>query len=446
MPRSTVIIPAFNQATVTVQCLKALVGHIRAEIIVVDDGSTDATVPTVERMGDRVKLMRRQANEGFAIACNEGAAAAASTEFLVFLNNDTIPQPGWLEALEAHADRHPQAAVVGAKLLYPDRTIQHAGVVICQDRYPRHLYTGFPADHPAVSKSRRFQIVTAACLLVRRPAFERAQGFDSAFRNGFEDVDLCLRLGDLGHEVHYCAESVLTHLESVSPGRFKDGGRNVALYRERWMERVKADDVDYYVQDGLLEVDYEGRYPIGVRMSPLLATIDEGAREAGMELVLRQRSREVMELERENTRLMVALGESASHSAHLRYQRLRQEIREAVRQTVPAGSTVLVISRGDSRLLDLPNCTGWHFPQDDRGAYAGHHPASSEAAVAHLQALQAKGADYLLIPATAGWWLEHYAGLHRHLERCGERIQVRGEECVIYRLDKAMKPEVIHAH
>src|SRR6202040_3852687 len=89
---------------------------------------------------------------------------------------------------------------------------------ICQDRYPRHVYTGFPADHPAVETARRFQIVTAACALMRREAFTLAGGFDTSFANGYEDVDLCLRLGELGYEVHYCPRSVVYHLESITRG------------------------------------------------------------------------------------------------------------------------------------------------------------------------------------------------------------------------------------
>src|SRR5207249_1560523 len=83
------------------------------------------------------------------------------------------------------------AAVVGRKLLYPDGTIQHAGMVSDQDGQPQHLYVGFPSDHPAVNKSRRFQMVTGGCFLITREAFDRAKGFDDEFVNGFEDVDLC---------------------------------------------------------------------------------------------------------------------------------------------------------------------------------------------------------------------------------------------------------------
>src|SRR5207302_5123515 len=117
---------------------------------------------------------------------------------------DTVPWSGWLDALVRYAESHPQAGLVGSKMLYPDGTIQHAGIVIDQDGHPRHIYVGFPGDHPAVNKSRRMQMVTGGCFLIHREAFERAGRFDTAYQNGFEDVDLCLKVRDLGYEVHYC--------------------------------------------------------------------------------------------------------------------------------------------------------------------------------------------------------------------------------------------------
>jgi GT2 family glycosyltransferase len=433
-PRATVVVPVFNQSSVTAECLRALAGTTAAELIVVDDGSTDATPQLLASCDDRLRVVTHRANRGFAASCNDGAGAATAGEFLVFLNNDTVPQPGWLEALVGYADAHPSAAVVGSKLLFPDDTIQHAGVVICQDRHPRHIYAGFPADHPAVNRARRFQIVTAACMLVRRRVFERAGGFDTAFRNGFEDVDLCLRLGEDGREIHYCPASTVYHLESVSPGRFRRDRHNVALYRRRWLARVQPDDLGYYQEDGLLRLDYEGRYPFTLEVSPLLATLDGVGRGRAAERLLRERSREVAELRRENTRLSLALGRQGEDSPERRYRRLRERIREVVRQQVPPGATVLVISKGDGALLDLPGRRGWHFPRAERGAYAGHHPGSSLEAITHLEALRARGGGYLLIPATARWWLDHYTGFRRHLESRYRRLAGTGDPCWVYAL------------
>lgn len=440
-PRVSIVIPVFNQAAVTAQCLRALAGSHGCEIIVVDDASSDATPSVLASHRGPIKVVTHPANAGFAASCNDGAAAAAARDYIVFLNNDTIPQSGWLNALVQYADAHPKAAVVGSRLLFPNDTIQHAGVVICQDRYPRHIYSGFPADHPAVNKSRRFQIVTAACVLVRRKVFEKAGGFDTAFRNGFEDVDLCLRLGEQGHEIHYCAESVLYHLESVSPGRFRRDRDNVDLYRARWMGRVRPDDLDYYLEDGLLRMSYEGRYPILMEVSPLLATWHGPDRKTELEHALRERCREVAELQRENTRLSLELGRHNGDSGELRYRELRNRIREIVQRVVPAGATVLVVSKGDGGLLELTGREGWHFPQVETGAYAGHHPPDSAAAIAHLEALRAKGGGYLLVPVTSRWWLDHYAEFRQHLDACAELLGGTDDTCLIYGLNKSVPSE-----
>jgi GT2 family glycosyltransferase len=433
MARCSIIVPVYNQSALTARCLRRLVELDACELLVVDDASTDDTLETLAEFGGRVRVVRHRVNKGFAASCNDGAKTAKG-KFLVFLNNDTVPQTGWLEALLEHARAHPRAAVVGGKLLYPNGAVQHAGVVICQDRYPRHVYTGFPADHPAVCKSRRFQIVTAACMLVRRGVFEREGGFDTAFRNGFEDVDFCLRLGERGHEVHYCARSVVQHLESVSPGRFRRDRQNVALYRKRWLDRVRPDDVAYYLEDGLLRLTYEGQFPFNVEISPLLATIDGDGRLSQLERLLRARTREKAELQRENTRLSLELAGRAAESPELCYRHLREQVVGTIRHVVPSGSTVAVISKGDSGLLEVPGRQAWHFPQTDRGVYAGHHPADSEEAVRQLEKLREKGAEYLVIPQTSLWWLEHYAGFREHLEVQHQKIEMVGGVCAIYSL------------
>jgi hypothetical protein len=124
----------------------------------------------------------------------------------------------------------------------------------------------------------------------------------------------------------------------------------------------------------------------------------------------------------------------------VRYQAAALRQRAAVRATLPAGATVLVVSRGDDDLLRLDGRRAWHFPRTADGAYAGHHPADSRAAIDHLEDLQAAGADALVLPATAFWWLDHYADFRRHLDENHERVWADGD-CVIYRLSGAD-----HAH
>jgi len=257
---SSVIIPVRGEAALTRSCLDALLrdrpDHM--EVIVVDDGSVDATRRLLVSYGDSIRVVEHGHSRGFSAACNAGAAVARGNE-LVFLNNDTIPRTGWLDALRDYARTEPAAGAVGARLLYPDDTIQHAGVVFDADGTPRHRYRGFPAQFPAVLKSRRFQAVTGACILIPRDIFEALRGFDIAFTNGYEDIDLCLRIGEAGREVHYCADAVVVHLESGTRGQTVDE-KNVARYRRRWKELVYRDETAFFVADGLVRFHNHSRF------------------------------------------------------------------------------------------------------------------------------------------------------------------------------------------
>jgi SAM-dependent methyltransferase len=126
---------------------------------------------------------------------------------------------------------------------------------------------------------------------------------------------------------------------------------------------------------------------------------------------------------------------------YLPYQLIIHRLREAVEKTVPLVARVLVISKGDEALLKLGVRVGWHFPQDERGVYAGHNPADSAAAVEHLEQLRARGADFLLIPATALWWLEHYADFRRHLEEHYREVYRQDDTGVIFALRDQAAPE-----
>jgi GT2 family glycosyltransferase len=479
MIRASVVIPVFNRSALTRACLDALSGAplgVEAEIVVVDDGSIDDTPALLAgrlAAGAPLRVVRHARNGGFATACNDGAAAAGG-EYVVFLNNDTLPRPGWLAALVAEADAHPEAAAVGAKLLFPDGTVQHAGVVVGEDRNPHHVYAGFPGDHPAVNRARPFQVVTAACLLVRRAIFTAAGGFDPAFRNGHEDVDLCLRLGEAGWAVRYCPASVVVHLESATRARRSpEAAANGRLYRERWEARVEPDDVRTYLDDGLLRVAYADTHPVRLSVSPLLATVHDGVRERTTERLLRARAAQVAELLGEVVRLtadgggakaalppagaedddelvealaavarLVAARRGSPAPAGLTgaaYRRLVGRVRAVVGSVTPAGSTVAVVSRGDDDLLDLPGRTGWHFPADDVGVWAGHHPADSAEAITALDAVRRRGATHLAVPGHSRWWLDHYSAFAGHLRR-HHRELAAADDCAVFSLAPGARP------
>jgi hypothetical protein len=116
------------------------------------------------------------------------------------------------------------------------------------------------------------------------------------------------------------------------------------------------------------------------------------------------------------------------------YLRLIAGIKQVVREVIPTGATVLVISKGDPDLLDLEGRDARHFPQDASGAYAGHHPAESADAISHLECLQQAGAEYLLFPAPSLWWLDHYTGFSQYLAASGEEVFHDSDLCLIFRL------------
>jgi FkbM family methyltransferase len=118
----------------------------------------------------------------------------------------------------------------------------------------------------------------------------------------------------------------------------------------------------------------------------------------------------------------------------LPYEQLVRQLRDVVEATVPQRGTVLVVSKGDGKLLKLKRRQAWHFPQDGQGKYAGYSPADSAAAIAQLETLRRKGADFIVFPSTAFWWLEHYGEFRQHLLRHYQMMLHQKEICLIFDL------------
>lgn len=129
-----------------------------------------------------------------------------------------------------------------------------------------------------------------------------------------------------------------------------------------------------------------------------------------------------------------------ARSSAMTYGALIERVKDVVRTTLPAGTRVLVVSKGDYRLLDLGGCEGWHFPQTEEGVYGGFHPSDDAVAIAHLEALRDKGADFLLIPQTAFWWLDHYVDFRSHVEHRYRLVVEWEDTCVIFSLREPPEP------
>jgi len=118
----------------------------------------------------------------------------------------------------------------------------------------------------------------------------------------------------------------------------------------------------------------------------------------------------------------------------LRYRHVMKAIRKVVEEQVPEGATIAVVSRGDDEMLDLGAHPAWHFPRDSDGTYLGYHPHDSAQAIGHLEALRREGAQYLLLPPTAYWWLDHYRNFALHLEQRYRRLTRQEDGCVLFEL------------
>jgi len=245
----SIVVPVFNKVEYTKNCLRSLyrvTPHSMFELIVVDNGSTDGTLEFLKRFFKEhrnITIISNKENLGFAKACNQGAKRARG-RYIVFLNNDTILLGGWLEELVKVAENEANVGAVGAKLLFPDGTIQHAGVAVSDHPLPInpfHVFYKFPSNHPDANVFRDFQAVTAACMLVPKKVFDELGGFDEGFLNGYEDVDFCFRLREAGYRVVYTPRSVLYHYESVSEGRFEAVEENERRLLDRWLGKIKPD-------------------------------------------------------------------------------------------------------------------------------------------------------------------------------------------------------------
>lgn len=262
-PAVSIVIPVFDRLDLTRQCLRALEEStaLPVEAIVVDNGSTDGTGEFLraEEAAGRLRAVVNGENLGFGRACNQGLSLARGRH-VVFLNNDTVPLPGWLEALVDAVEGDPSVGLVGSRLLYADDTIQHAGILWNDDDELYHVHRHAPREAPEVLESRDFPAVTGACILLPAPLLRRLGGFDESFHMYVEDVDLCMRVWESGHRVRYCAESVLYHLENASvPSTLWRNAHVVAGWQR-------------------LQARWAGRWPVEVRRLSWPATPPGGPR------------------------------------------------------------------------------------------------------------------------------------------------------------------------
>ncbi len=260
----SVIIPVWNQADYTRQCLLALArntGYPHFELIIVDNGSTDGTPAFLKQVTGKVKVITNAENVGFTLACNQGAAAAAG-DYLLFLNNDTIPLPGWLPALVDTLDRHPKVGAVGARLVYPDGKLQEAGAVVFADGTAANVGRGDDPSRPEYNRLVEVDYASGACLLVRASAFRAAGGFDARYAPAYyEETDLCFTLRRMGYSVVYNPAATVIHFGSTTAGLDPSAGmrRYLAVNREKfrakWAQELARHEAPPGPGEAVISVD-----------------------------------------------------------------------------------------------------------------------------------------------------------------------------------------------
>ena len=297
-PRASIIIPVYNQAAHTLACLRAIAAfppQSACEIIVIDDGSSDETAQWMPQV-EGLRYHRRTVNGGFIAACNDGAAQARG-EYLVFLNNDTIPQPGWLDALLATFETHADVGLAGAKLIYPDGRLQEAGGVVFSDGSAWNYGRFESPDDPRFNYVRDADYCSGAAIAIPRTLFESLGGFDSRYAPAYyEDTDLAFAVRAVGKRVLYQPAACIVHMEGTTAGTDISEGikayqvRNAGIFAEKWnqalmklpLDTVPGPSVLHRYQRQILVIDallpQPDRDSGSLRMFNLLRLLrDEGA-------------------------------------------------------------------------------------------------------------------------------------------------------------------------
>lgn len=259
-PKISIVIPTKDAPDLLGRCLTSLfeiTSYPAFEVLLIDNSTSDE---------DALRIMQQFPARTISFpdpfnfsGANNEAARSATGEFLVFLNNDTETiQSDWLERLLYYAEQNDVGAA-GGLLLYPDRTVQHAGVVLGMRGTADHVMRGFPADVDGYAGSlvcvREVSAVTAACMMIRKSVFDEIRGFNEHFFTIYQDLDLCLRLRERGLRIIHVPQASALHHESVSRKTYYDVVDRMLLL-DQWEPLIDSGDPYYNKNLDLQRGDY----------------------------------------------------------------------------------------------------------------------------------------------------------------------------------------------
>jgi GT2 family glycosyltransferase len=257
LPLVSIVIPTRNGFHLLHRCIESIIAkttYANYELIIIDNGSDDLValryLQRLQKSG-QATIIRDDSPFNYA-ALNNKAVAQANGEIIALLNNDLeVINADWLDEMVSHVV-HAEVGAVGAKLYYPDNTIQHAGVIVGLGGVAGHSHKHFPREHPGycgrLLLAQNLSAVTAACLLVRKEVFDAVGGFDEQNLSvAFNDVDLCLRIQEVGFYNVWTPYAEMYHYESASRG-YEDTpekqarfNKEVAYMKRRWGEDLLQD-------------------------------------------------------------------------------------------------------------------------------------------------------------------------------------------------------------
>ena len=260
-PLVSILIPNKDQKETLMHCIRSVLETStwkNLEILIIENNSereeTFACYRELEK-DPRIRILTYPGKTFNYSAINNFGVQQAKGEYLLFLNNDIeVITPDWIEQMLGNCQR-PEVGIVGAKLYYPDNTIQHAGIIIGIGGIAGHAFLGLARAksgylHKA-SLQMDYSAVTAACMMMKAEAFRKAGGFEEKLTVAFNDVDLCLRTVEQGWLVVYDPHVEMYHYESKSRGaedseeKLRRFQQEIEFMRTRWIRLLKDGDPNY---------------------------------------------------------------------------------------------------------------------------------------------------------------------------------------------------------
>lgn len=253
-PRVSIVIPVYNQFEYTYLCLKSILkysGEVEYEVIVADDCSTDY-VKELEKIVEGATIIHNEENLRFLLNCNN-AAKKAKGQYILFLNNDTQVQPGWLKPLVDLIEKDDTIGMVGSKLVYPNGYLQEAGGILWKDASAWNYGRNQDPDKAEFNYIKDVDYISGASIMIRADLWKEIGGFDERFVPAYyEDSDLAFEVRKHGKRVVYQPLSVVVHFEGVSNGKDEKSGIKACqiVNNKKFYEKWKTVLEDGHFENG----------------------------------------------------------------------------------------------------------------------------------------------------------------------------------------------------